>query len=524
MYFKAKNMDNNIHFLSQKTPETEHKFLIPRPKNVPKNKWKFYVFPFFVVAVVVWYGGYMKLFADPTPMAPNSVLDPTCAPGDSGCYVQFLPIMSTSTANKVLSNDGSLSTWIDQNGGVFSLAGGQITRGGWTGVSSSTLGSATTTLAQFIQNVFFPAPSWIAYTTTNPTSGTTQHTSVATTGPTASFNLSAFSGSTQPICSGSNCELFGSSRANVTLAYTTVSPYTVTTTYQHKWVVCSYDSGTHTATSSDTCGGTSATAAVVTTNQTAGRNDGTLASHDVVFSTGGHVALNNITAVKLKTTTGNICSVNQTSFVPISGSFCSSINPISASGATGVAVPGVALDYSGGGAGSTYTIEVDSSSGNSTGSASTLSSFLPKVYALATSTDLLSSGTSATVVQNAFINLTNSTDCGASSNVAPCSLLTTTSTRTISADLASQYFYYAIPTNYSVGNINSCYNTFVGCSASQNIKVGGTRDNGWGRRTISFTNNSGYTQNYDIYGYPYDLTHSNMAGALTAPGQTFQFP
>ncbi len=50
-----------------------------------------------------------------------------------------------------------LPVWGDQNGGLFPSAAGAVTMDGWTGVSGNTFGTASTTLSQFIQNVFFPA-------------------------------------------------------------------------------------------------------------------------------------------------------------------------------------------------------------------------------------------------------------------------------------------------------------------------------------------------------------------------------
>ena len=166
MYFKAKNMDKNIHFLSQKTPENSPDFFSKKPKNSLKKKWGFYAFPVLVLVVAIWYGGYIRLFATGTGIAPNTVLDPSCAPGEDGCYVQVLPVQnSSSSAGKILGSDGVNTLWVDQNGGIFPYAGSAVTATGWAAVEGKTLGSTSTTLAAFIKSVFFPDPHVVVVTT-----------------------------------------------------------------------------------------------------------------------------------------------------------------------------------------------------------------------------------------------------------------------------------------------------------------------------------------------------------------------
>ncbi len=95
-------MDKNTQIQAQKTAENNNNSLIPTQKNTVKKPWKFYIFPVIVVIISVWYGGYFRLFATGSPIAPNSVLDPSCAPGDANCFVQFVPQQGPSTAGQVL--------------------------------------------------------------------------------------------------------------------------------------------------------------------------------------------------------------------------------------------------------------------------------------------------------------------------------------------------------------------------------------------------------------------------------------
>ncbi len=128
------------------------------PKKSFAQTWKrrvgFYVFPILVLVFAAWYGGYTRIFAVSAPYAPGATLDPDCSPGDPNCTVQVLPDQTTA-AGKILSTNGTTTTWVNQTGGTFD--GTQVvSRSGLPG-SGTAAGAGGTTLQDFIQNYFFPA-------------------------------------------------------------------------------------------------------------------------------------------------------------------------------------------------------------------------------------------------------------------------------------------------------------------------------------------------------------------------------
>ena len=119
-----------------------------------RRRLGFSVFPILVLVLAAWYGGYTRIFAVSAPYAPGATLDPACAPGDPNCTVQILPDQTTA-AGKILSTNGTTTTWVNETGGTFD--GSQIvSRSGLPG-SGTAAGAGGTTLQDFIQNYFFPS-------------------------------------------------------------------------------------------------------------------------------------------------------------------------------------------------------------------------------------------------------------------------------------------------------------------------------------------------------------------------------
>ena len=362
------------------------------------KKWKshlvFYVFPILVLVIALWYGGYTRIFAVSSPYAPGATLDPDCAPGDPNCTVQVLPDQ-TSNGGKILSTNGTTTTWVTQTGGAFD--GTQIiSRTGLPGANTAA-GAGGTTLQDFIQNYFFPA--------TPPAAG----------------------------LSGGGTRELGAS-ASWTLSWSaTKNTYSIT--------------------------GISITA----------NNGGSVCGR----SGGGSIAA-----------TGPGCGVTVTG---------------NTQSGTAASVVTTASTQVTGGSGTTFTITVTPSTGSAV-SATTAMTYLPKVYAFATSYDYIvnPSSISDSALSTDFLSTTNATSCGS----LPCSLLTASSARTISApSLSAQFFYYAIPATFTAIPYSSSSTGFI---------VNGFHNNGWGERTVSFTNGSGYTQNYYVYQY-----QTLVTGALT---------
>ena len=140
-------------------------------------------------------------------------------------------------------------------------------------------------------------------------------------------------------------------------------------------------------------------------------------------------------------------------------------------------------------ASASYTVTVSDGSLSATSSAVVIT-YLPKVYAFATSYDYIvnPSSLSDSALSTDFLAGANATSCGS----VPCSLLTNSSGRTLSGTLTGQFFYYAIPATFTA---------IPYTSSSSGFSVNGFHNNGWGERTVSFTNGSGYTQNYYVYQY-----------------------
>jgi hypothetical protein len=105
-------MDKNTPFQSQKILENKSLFLKIR-QFLMGNSLLVYVV--IALPLITYFGffGAPKLFALGTPMAPNTVLDPVCAPTDPNCYVEIYPVTSTSTSGFVLKNDGTNTLWAD---------------------------------------------------------------------------------------------------------------------------------------------------------------------------------------------------------------------------------------------------------------------------------------------------------------------------------------------------------------------------------------------------------------------------
>ena len=120
-----------------------------------KKKIVFVIFAFIVITASLWLGGQLKLFAVSRPYEAGETLDPACAPGDSNCTVKILPIQ-TSNAGKILTTDGTTTSWITETGGLFD--GSQTITRAISGQNTS-VGSASGTLKDFIQAYFFPAVS-----------------------------------------------------------------------------------------------------------------------------------------------------------------------------------------------------------------------------------------------------------------------------------------------------------------------------------------------------------------------------
>ena len=123
-----------------------------------KKKVLFVFLAFVIIGGSLWLGGQLKLFAITRPYEAGETLDPACAPGDSNCTVKILP-SQTSNAGKILSTDGTTTSWINETGGLFD--GSQTITRAVAGQNTS-VGSATGTLKDFIQAYFFPAVSPVA--------------------------------------------------------------------------------------------------------------------------------------------------------------------------------------------------------------------------------------------------------------------------------------------------------------------------------------------------------------------------
>ena len=149
--------------------------------------------------------------------------------------------------------------------------------------------------------------------------------------------------------------------------------------------------------------------------------------------------------------------------------------------------------------------------------------YRPKIYILATSTDLLAVSTATATVAAAMMTV-DGTTC-ATIPTTSCSGLTGTAVREVDIDLSSQYFYYAIPTSYSSSsNMGACYKTTTSCGASKNIKVNGNVDTGWGRRrAVTITNGSGFAQTYDVYGYKSNSGDDHTMEAPLTASEVFLF-
>ncbi len=147
-------MDQNSNLSLNLPPEVPSNYpLYPnkKPKTPKLKKWEFLVFPFLVIMIGLWYGGYLHLSAAGSPMNPNEVLDPTCAPGDTNCFVQILP-SQIGNGGKYLSTNGSSTTWADI---VLGFNGNRtITRPSLPAGDAAT--ASSTDLVSFINNYFFP--------------------------------------------------------------------------------------------------------------------------------------------------------------------------------------------------------------------------------------------------------------------------------------------------------------------------------------------------------------------------------
>ncbi len=66
---------------------------------------------------VLLFGAYISVFATPpgSPYQAGETLDPSCAPGDTNCFVQILPDQTGNTG-KFLMTDGSVTSWVALSG------------------------------------------------------------------------------------------------------------------------------------------------------------------------------------------------------------------------------------------------------------------------------------------------------------------------------------------------------------------------------------------------------------------------
>ena len=476
-------MDKNTQLSLQKTPENNAPLSLISKKNSAKKPWKFYIFPAFVLVIAIWYGGYFRLLATGTPMAPNTVLDPACAPTDTGCYVQITPVASSSTAGQVLSNDGTNTTWVNETGGIFPYAGQTIARANWTGVSGTTIGTATTTLSDFIKNVFFPngISSYIIVATS--TAATTY------TAPGISFTLAA-AGSNGPTCTGTTaltCEKINSTNVNLNPTITTTPGLATPNTLQHRWAVWSD-------------GSTSTTATYGVKTTTSGNWNSALDT--TVPGTSSSDPISNV-GLKTGVSSSPFCGfTNTSSYTSISVSPCSL--SLVTSGQT--IHPATTVDSTGGGVSTTFFAQ-DTGNGGTT-SASASISFASRYYIFLSNYDYYKNPSAKTAAQigTDFYNLASTC---ASGTGCTTGFMTSTSTglRTINfTNTGGNYMYYAFPSSFGTltGSIQDCHGG-SGCTAlSDSGWVLGTSASG-GSTTVSLTNShGGYTENYNLYSYQWD--------------------
>ena len=143
-------MIKNINFQSQKIKEKNINSYSKKQSIINKAS-VFYIITAFFLIVYFGFSGASRLFALTSPMTPNTVLDPTCAPTDPNCYVQIYPVQSTSTIGQVLSSDGTNSLWIDgskftnsvtgRTSGVVSIGDGGFTGSGIPNFAGSSSGT-----------------------------------------------------------------------------------------------------------------------------------------------------------------------------------------------------------------------------------------------------------------------------------------------------------------------------------------------------------------------------------------------
>ena len=519
-------MDKNIHFLSQKTPEKSPDFFTKKPKNSFKKKWGFYAFPALVLVVVIWYGGYIRLFATGTGIAPNTVLDPSCAPGDDGCYVQILPVQSsTSSAGKILGSDGSNTIWVDQNGGIFPSAGTAVTATGWAAVQGRTLGSTSTTLAQFIQNVFFPTHTSTTTTMTDYLANSTKtqvggdidsgHAATSTTNPTiASFAISTATSSSPTGCTTSGGSLTGCDQisSNINLAASwTVQSGTSTSMENytdHNWYVLtqrsllltSTDGGPYVLTTASTTGTVDSTSACTNTDTyggctvintlTADNGDGTNSTQNTTHTSaiGSPVTANNISSIQVSIqshTSGHSDSIDGSSSPTSLGSIS---NP------KDIRTIAATADNTSNGTGSTYVLTVN---GSITQSVSTAFAGLKSyIFADVVGKDYSTITTTSTAAFSALA----STACGTTG--FNC-YVSAAGSATREADFNSVFgknVWYAYPKTLGAEPYTSLT---TGMKVSTDDGASYPHNNEFSQSDIFLTNGGGVSTEYYLYGFDY---------------------
>ena len=486
-------MNPNSQNSLQKTPENNASLSLIGKKNTAKKPWKFYIFPAFVLVIAIWYGGYFRLFASGifTPMAPNTVLDPACAPTDTGCYVQITPVASTSTAGQILSNDGTNTTWVNETGGIFPYAANPVTRANWTGVSSSTIGTATTTLADFIKNVFFPN-GIVSYQVVATSSSATTYTA-----PGLTFALVGSGGSTAPTCTGTTslvCEKIDSSHNNLTANIVTTAGNATPNTLQHLWAVWS-----------DGSTSTTATYGVKTTTS----GNWNLALDRIVAGTPTTDPISNV-SLKTGVSTSPFCGFTNTgSFTSMTVSPCS----LSLVGSGQTIHPSTVVDSTNGGAATTFFVQ-DTGNGGTT-SANVAVTFASRSYIFVSSTNYHTATSSLT----GSVLFTKGGTCESPATSGCSNALNQARAQTVTLQgLSNQYVYYAYP--QSLGAISG-YNTGTIFDCGGGTLCSPASDSSWVQDSITVTNtHGGYSEPYYLYSYQWNgATLDSISGIWR-----FQFP
>lgn len=178
------------------------------------------------------FSAYLYAFATPpgSPYQPGITLDPTCAPGDTNCFVQIIPDQTANTG-KFLTTDGSSTSWVALSGvSQWITTGSDIYyTTGKVGIGTITPSAKLTVVGgdALINTVTLGLGSGGVSTNTvfgyqGLGTNTTGHDNVAlgyqalSTESTASFNVAIGSGALKVATNGSNTAVGYNAGTNIT--------------------------------------------------------------------------------------------------------------------------------------------------------------------------------------------------------------------------------------------------------------------------------------------------------------------